>query len=318
MELSVTKRQVTTLMTAAFLSLGAAALEAQAPTLVESLQSFDHEFDRSDLEPNIVFSQANGGQADGIRCATRPTGEIERALIRQAVGDYVELMGTEHRSVTVEIRVFFHIVRRRNGRWNVRDSQIDDQLDVLNDSWMSRGFRFTNAGVKRYRSNRFARKCLTQRVERRFKRKNAVDPRHTLNVYTCRPAQGVLGWAYFPSDFAESSTMHGVVLHYSTLPGGKAAPYNLGDTLTHEVGHYLGLYHTFEGRCSRRGDRIADTPSERSPAYGCPTGRDSCPAAGADPILNFMDYSDDACMNTFTDDQDSRMQDQVATFRPSL
>ena len=216
------------------------------------------------------------------------------------------------------VQVAFHVIQSSTGEGEVTDAQIARQIAVMNRAYHDAGFRFELASVDRTVNDKWFNVVVGTGGERKIKQALAIDPTHTLNIYTAALLNKILGWAYYPWAFEETSWEHAVFLHYKSLPGGAYINYNEGDTATHEVGHYMGLYHTFQGGCEEPGDYVADTQAEATWAIGCPVGRDTCPAPGLDPIENFMDYTDDPCMNEFTAGQAARMIWAVETYRPSL
>ncbi|MBI4853699.1 MAG: zinc metalloprotease [Acidobacteria bacterium] len=216
------------------------------------------------------------------------------------------------------INVYFHVIRRGTGVSNgdITSTMITNQMNVLNNAYAAWGYSFNLVSVDRTTNSTWYAAGPGTTAQNQMKnalRKGTADD---LNIYTNSPGGGLLGYATFPWSYTGNPKDDGVVILYSSVPGGSAAPYNLGDTATHEVGHWMGLYHTFQGGCSTTGgDFVSDTPAEASPASGCPTGRNTCSATGNDPITNFMDYSDDSCMFQFTSGQDARMDSMFTTYR---
>ncbi len=238
----------------------------------------------------------------------------------------------------LEIQVVFHVIQNTAGVGNIPDTAVFSQMEVFNEDF--RAMAGTPGGMG-----------LDTRVQFKLA---SVDPmgnptigitRHTndtwfsdmggyeatlawdttryMNIYTNQPAAGLLGYATFPQSPEANTPADKVVLVWNSVgknsPAG--APYDQGRTGTHEVGHQLGLYHPFEGSCdtaagcNASGDTICDTNNQMAEFYGCGTNV-SC--GNADPTENYMNYSNDTCMNTFTEEQARRMRCSMQFYRPNL
>jgi hypothetical protein len=219
-------------------------------------------------------------------------------------------------STTIAIDVYFHVsMPTRRGVDSVRDEQLRAQIDVMNRAYASNGspFRFRLKGTTRRVNPEWDNVKYGSGVETRMREAVRVGGRSTLNVYISPLAWDYLGWTNFPWEPGVGTATDGVAIIPGVLPGGTVKPYDEGKTLVHEVGHWLGLFHTFQGGCNREGDKVADVPRGRM-AFGCPIGRNSCGPA-PDPIHNFMNYTDDACMHEFTPGQVDRMRKMWRRYR---
>lgn len=249
---------------------------------------------------------------------------------------------TKTRAV-VTIPVVFHIVYNTAAQ-NVSDAQIASQLAVLNADYRKLNADWTNtpAAFQSLVADCEVQFCMAQQdpsgnatngIVRKsttvtsFSTNDAVkksaqggddawNSSKYLNIWVCNLSGGVLGYAQFPGGAAATD---GVVITYTGFGtmGTAAAPFNKGRTATHEVGHWLNLYHIWgdDGTACTGSDLVGDTPNQGSENYGCPTfPHVSCSnGTNGDMFMNYMDYTDDACMYMFTTGQKARMTALFAT-----
>ncbi len=228
---------------------------------------------------------------------------------------------------TIEIPVVVNVLYRTAAQ-NISAAQIQSQIDVLNEDFAasnsdynltstynsvkagSTGIRFVLDAVKR-RSTNTVSWGTNDAMKKAAKGIAPTSPTTKLNIWVCNMGGGILGYAQFPGG---SSATDGVVLDDNATgrTGTAAAPFNKGRTATHEVGHWLNLRHIW-GDANCGNDQVGDTPLHNTANYGCPAAGhlSTCTGTPVEMTMNYMDYTDDACMYMFSAGQKGRMQ---ATF----
>lgn len=258
---------------------------------------------------------------------------------------------------TITIPVVFHVIYSINAN-AVPSSRLQSQIDVLNEDFSRTNSDAGNtpAAFQGVAANTNIQFCLATQDpngnastgitrtqsshantsfpggEASLKAVIQWDPTQYLNIWVVENISGgVLGYAAFPASLPFDPQLDGVVLDEAyTGRNSSGAPFNLGRTATHEVGHWLGLLHTFsngcagmtQSTCNSQGDRICDTPPTSGSNFGCPSTQNTCnetfPSNQNDMTMNYMDYVNDACMNMFTQDQADRMNFYLNTTRTAL
>ncbi len=304
------------LRTAAIAGLGATALTVSG--LAAPAQA------RVPDAGRVCLEQEAGDPADGARGGHAGLDHrgISRKEQRAIAARTDKILGGKQAqnaaaSAAATVPVYVHVMRDSAGSGDVTDQQIAQQISVLNSSFggaggagaANTGFTFSLAGTYRYNNTQWHqdKRSTTYRKQTRKGGANA------LNIWLVDFAY--LGIATFPWDYSRNPGIDGIRVQYTSLPGGSATNYNLGETATHEAGHWFGLYHTFQGGCTATNDEVTDTPAQSSSTTGCPEGRDSCSLPGLDPIHNYMDYSYDSCYTMFTGGQSSRMSQMWTAYR---
>lgn len=291
----------------------------------EDFENFEHSHDhdyrglrKKEKEPpfvigNHTYASRHDFIHSGKRCGSKKLTSKQIKATELVVNKW--MTDNKHRmeqASTIVIDTYFHVIT--DGTVGaISDATLTNQLNVLNNGYSQYGFRFRLIRTTRTNNRSWYYAVDGSSADVELKSRLRVGGSSTLNVFF-NYADGNLGYASFPIWYTDYPRDDGVFILSGTVPGGNAQDYNQGKTLIHEVGHWLGLMHTFAtthwsgNGCLGNGDEVSDTPRQRSATEGCPSSRDSCPRdRGTDPINNYMDYSDDVCLNRFTTGQRNRM-----------
>jgi len=274
--------------------------------------------------------------------ATDPAYAARRAAIESHVQQYVANNPQHEDGTIITIPVVVHVVWNTAAE-NVSDAQVNSQIAVLNEDFRRLNADAVNTlaqfqgvaadteiqfclatrdpngqpttGILRVQTSQTSFAATTASAVKYTAQggSNAWPASSYLNMWVCDITSGILGFATFPGGSAAND---GVVIDYAYFGrnGSAVPPFHLGRTATHEVGHWLNLIHIWgDGPCGVD-DLVADTPDDDAANYGCPLSAAAC--TGTAMVQNYMDYTDDSCMNIFTQGQRVRMRAVFATGGP--
>ena len=220
------------------------------------------------------------------------------------------------------VYVAWHVIHASNNAGNLTDAQIEYQIQVMNYDFQEHNIAFILDTIDRTANDTWFEGWDPDNggMDTQGMQTLNYDPYHYLNIYSAELAGGAgfvtCGYTWWPTNYGEGHYRQGISIDYRCIAGGSYGD----DTATHEIGHYFGLYHTFQTNCSAPDDAVADTPRNHSDyLHGCNSSQDSCPDdPGNDPVSNYMNYSSVGCTNNFTLGQKDRMDAIIESYHPSL
>lgn len=299
-----------------------------------------------------AHAQRNCATMDVFSAAAQANPQVlqQRAIIEQQTHDWLQQHPQNGERNIITIPVVVHVVYKTAGE-NISDVQVQSQIDILNEDYSR-----TNADAAQtptmfqgVAANCEIQFCLaqqdpnglptngitrTQTTANSFPIGAAVKHASTggkdawpsdsyLNIWVCNIVSPVIGFATLPG--TAPADEDGVVIVYKHFGriGNVEAPYNKGRTATHEIGHWLNMLHIWGDDENSADpclgtDQVSDTPNQSGPNFGCPTSGTASCSNGGDMFMNYMDYTDDNCMNMFTTGQKNRMIATLNGVRSSI